>query len=423
MPVLLTLNVGEREPEEILFPLLPKLPWTEIDEKQFNCKLDNYVDNVIDVPTNPQEAVNWFIDAIKASSHLGNNKILNKVASTKCKQKWFDTECRQVRKKCFALLNLFRNTNIDLFRRMYVKINKQYKDLIKFKKKNFYLSLCAKLGEAYDTKSFWHLIKNLKNTNFTVGSQIKCNEWFQYFKNLLNVSDCVVNISYVPPYSVVPIMDEKFQLNELLSVLKKAKNGKAPGFDRVPYEFFKNSPTNFLQKLLDLFNFIYDTALVPESFVKSIVFPLYKNGNINDVQNYRGISFSDCISKLFTGLLLERLQLWINENDILNECQAGFRRGYSANDQIFNLFNIIKLKTRKKRQKLYCFFIDFKSAFDSPERNSLYYKLYAQGVSCKFIEVLRGLYGNTESAVWTQNGVTASFNTMIGLKQGVYLVT
>lgn len=142
---------------------------------------------------------------------------------------------------------------------------------------------------------------------------------------------------------------------------------------------------------------------------------------MNEVSNYRGISFMDCIAKLFTGLLLSRLNSWINENMVLNECQAGFRRGYSTTDNIFNLLSIIKLQTRIKRKKLYCLFIDFKAAFDSPSRSSLFYKLYLCGVSSKFINTLQALYRHTEASVWTGKGITRAFGTSVGVRQGCLL--
>lgn len=63
------------------------------------------------------------------------------------------------------------------------------------------------------------------------------------------------------------------------------------GLDRVPHEFFKNCPLNFLEKLLGTFNNIYETANVPVSFVNSIIFPLFKKGDQNIVGNYRGWLF------------------------------------------------------------------------------------------------------------------------------------
>lgn len=59
----------------------------------------------------------------------------------------------------------------------------------------------------------------------------------------------------------------------------------------------------------------------------------YKNkGNINDVNSYRGITLPSCLGKLFTSVLNERLNNYVNAIQIINEAQAGFRSGYSTID-------------------------------------------------------------------------------------------
>ncbi len=51
----------------------------------------------------------------------------------------------------------------------------------------------------------------------------------------------------------------------------------------------------------------------------------------------------------------------------LNEYQAGFCIGYSTADNIFNLYNIVQ----SNETKIYCYFVDLKSACDSINRESL----------------------------------------------------
>lgn len=41
------------------------------------------------------------------------------------------------------------------------------------------------------------------------------------------------------------LLDSKIELNGLKAVLKNCPDNKAPGPDRVPYEFYKNSPQKF----------------------------------------------------------------------------------------------------------------------------------------------------------------------------------
>ena len=170
------------------------------------------------------------------------------------------------------------------------------------------------------------------------------------------------------------------------------------------------------------FNELYSSGSAPQSFGRSIIFPLYKKGAQNVVSNYRGISFMDTLAKIYAGMLLERLTIWMTDENILNEFQAGFRKKYSTVDNIFNLISVCKFKLRVKRSKVYAFFIDFASVFDRINRHYLWYKLSNEGVSTKFIGALSSLYERTESAVRVgKSSSTPFFETRTGVKQGCLL--
>lgn len=242
------------------------------------------------------------------------------------------------------------------------------------RKKSFYFeNLIISLQQTTDTKMFWKTVNLLKINNVRKIGKIAPEVWMSHFKDLLNPPLLTNSISFAIPQIVVPCLDMEFSKGELELVLNKTKVGKAPGFDRVPYEFFKYAPSNMIEKLLKIYNNISYSGEIPSSFKKSIVYPLFKKGDINDVKNYRGLSFIDCISKLFTSLLNNRLYSWIQNNDILTEFQAGFRKGFSTVDNIFSLSNMIHLRFKQK-EKLYCFFVDFSSAFDTIDRRALVYK-------------------------------------------------
>jgi hypothetical protein len=53
--------------------------------------------------------------------------------------------------------------------------------------------------------------------------------------------------------------------------------------------------------------------------------PLYKKGNIHDVQNYRPVSILSVFSKLLEKLMYNRLISFVVKNSIINEVQNGFR--------------------------------------------------------------------------------------------------
>ena len=69
-----------------------------------------------------------------------------------------------------------------------------------------------------------------------------------------------------------------------------------------------------------------------------------------------------------------------------------------TSEAIFALHSIIH-KTLSCKRRLYCCFIDYKKAFDSVDRNLLWYKLSKCGIRGKLLTVIKSMYSNVKSCV------------------------
>ena len=104
---------------------------------------------------------------------------------------------------------------------------------------------------------------------------------------------------------------------------------------------------------------LFNEILTSESFPKNWstgyihVVPIYRKGNICDPSNYRGITISSCLGKLFTLLLNNRLQIFLEEHKIISTCQIGFHKNKRTSDHIFVLKSIIEEAKHKKRTNLW----------------------------------------------------------------------
>ena len=56
-----------------------------------------------------------------------------------------------------------------------------------------------------------------------------------------------------------------------------------------------------------LFNNIIENGVYPKKWNCSIITPVFKGGNSSELNNFRGIAVSSCISKLFTKIINARL--------------------------------------------------------------------------------------------------------------------
>lgn len=396
--------------------MLPKMLWSKHNERKYSseiqklCNLNDYEN------CNTNQRVS--ILKHKVMQAAGTLQVTPKNFA---KNKWFDLQCYNAREKVFKKLKLYRkHGGIPSIRQEYFESRKRYVNLCVQKRKKYHNETIDKLNYVKNPKEWWRLANEVRNRKFSVSGYIDIQDFVSHFEQLLAPSPTSAVMSYAAPQNEIQWMDEPFQLEEIKVVLKTAKDRKAPGMDRIPYEFYKYGCEDFTMEIKNVLNSIYQSECVPESFKESIIFPLFKKGDNRIVDNYRGLSFINTLCKIFTGVLLQRINKWSEDYKILHESQAGFRKKYSTDDNIFNLSSLAHLQLAKKK-KLYVFFVDFKSAFDTVCHSSLFYKLHTLGLSSKVIRILRGLYKNTKSAIWNGDKISNFFEVHSGVKQGCLL--
>jgi len=105
----------------------------------------------------------------------------------------------------------------------------------------------------------------------------------------------------------------------------------------------------------------------------------------------------------------------------LREEQAGFRAGRGCIDQIFALRNIIE-QCIEFKQQLHINFVDFRKAFDSIHRSSLWKILRSYGIPEKLVNLIAKFYQSFQCSVsLDQNKLTDWFEIKTGVRQGCIL--
>ena len=212
-------------------------------------------------------------------------------------------------------------------------------------------------------------------------------------------------------------INEPITESEVKKAINHLKNNKSGGIDSIVNEHLK-SRSHIIASLVNIFNLVFDSGIIPESWTLGMIKPIYKNkGCKSDPANYRPITLISCLGKLFNSILNERLQQYAEEHDLINDCQAGFRKGYSTVDNIFILHSLIELVCKSKR-KLYCAFIDLKQAFDRVWRDGLWLKLSQSHINGKCLRIIQNMYNNIKSCILVNNRKTDFFISNIGVRQG-----
>ena len=124
--------------------------------------------------------------------------------------------------------------------------------------------------------------------------------------------------------------------------------------------------------------------------------------------------------KHYCSILNSRLSSWVESNDKLSDEQNGCRKGRSTTDHVLSLNNIIDSR-KKNRLSTYCAFIDFKKAYDTITRDTLWNRLSDIGVCGKMLTAVKSLYASVMSCVRVNSFKTDWFNVNCGLRQGCIL--
>ncbi|KAE9412388.1 hypothetical protein Angca_004682, partial [Angiostrongylus cantonensis] len=124
---------------------------------------------------------------------------------------------------------------------------------------------------------------------------------------------------------------------------------------------------------------------------------LFQKGDLYALGNYRPICLLSVVYKLFTRVILNRIDRTLDEGQ---QCeQAGFRKGFSTVDHIHTITRLIEVLRQFKRP-LCLTFIDLEKAFDSVEIEAVMEALGSQGVPFQYIKILCELYKNFTTKIF-----------------------
>ena len=111
-------------------------------------------------------------------------------------------------------------------------------------------------------------------------------------------------------------------------------------------------------------------------------------------------------SKILSRLILERIRAAVDTK--LREEQAGFRAERSCTDQIATL-RIIKEQSLEWQSPLYVNFVDFRKAFDTVDRTTIWRIMRHYGIPQKIVKEIQSLYENTTCHVIHNADLSPSF--------------
>jgi hypothetical protein len=405
-----------------------------LEDKSFITQVESFLDKHqpgVDVDA-MTSTVNSLMHGVANKALVGNSRQGRKSKRKSSNKKWFDYDCVTMRRRVAQLSKLIVKYPRDpIVRGNFYKTKKQYKNLVKRKRKEHKNMLLQQLEimSEQNPSTYWKILDDLRNEekDELKQSPISLNEWAEYFKKLTNshtgTNNCkevtenmLNNIEKMERAPTFCELDYKITIDEIKLAIKKLKNNKAPGIDGIIAEMIKSGQETWSRVLLKLYNHIFTSKQYPKCWSISLLTPIHKKGDRHNPDNYRGISVNSVLAKIYSMILLNRIESYINSNKIMRKEQIGFQKKARTSDHMFVLHTLFQKYTNGG--KLYTCFVDFRKAYDYVWRNALLYKILKLNIRGLFYYQIKEMYKNVEMAV-KQNGLASSpFSSTLGVKQG-----
>ena len=214
---------------------------------------------------------------------------------------------------------------------------------------------------------------------------------------------------------VAPVLEtSKDKVAQLLSGLDI---NKAMGPDNMPPKFLKALSKNpaFVKAVTMLFNKCFEEEKIPSAWKNAHVIPVHKKGSYLDPNNYRPISLTCVLGKVYERILAEHLLDQISLN--LSQHQHGFRRGKSC---LSNLLETVKhvMDCIADSGKFDILYFDFSKAFDSVSHHKLLIKLENLGVDAKTRSIIKDFLSDRKFQVKVGDVLSAVKLVLSGIIQG-----
>ena len=250
---------------------------------------------------------------------------------------WFNGEVRASRSERDRRHHAAVTTGDPDLWEQYRRATGQTKACVKTAKRVF---LQGKLDSSTSQQQMWRTLR----AHFTPGTSgqqphadaLKTAELFnEYFANIgSNINRELRDIFGPREHQDHNLSGPEFHLSTVsISTVKKAvgsMDNKAGGADQVTIKLLKAGLPALASTLTYVINSSLSSGHVPSGWKEALVIPVHKSWQIDEPKNHRPISLLSAVNKVTERLVDHQLTVYLEENQLLELHQYGFRRGRST---------------------------------------------------------------------------------------------
>ena len=203
-------------------------------------------------------------------------------------------------------------------------------------------------------------------------------------------------------------------------LLLKLDQFKSVGPDGIHPKLLANLGKNdqFVSAITILFKETYKTGKMPDVWKTANVTALHKKGSKSDPSNYRPISLTCILCKVYEKIIRNHILEHVITN--ISRMQHGFMPGRSCLSNLLESFDIIN-DFLAQGESVDIFYLDFQKAFDTVPHYRLLEKLKSFGINNKTLDTISNFLSGRTFRVMVGNAFSDKYKVTSGIPQGSVL--
>lgn len=214
--------------------------------------------------------------------------------------------------------------------------------------------------------------------------------------------------------------DITFDSTDVMEPIDELADNAAAGPDRYSSKFLKNCKESVSVPLALIFRGFLDEGVTPVILRLSHVIPIFKGGNKGVSANYRPVALTSHLIKVFEKIIRKNIVTYLEENNLFNKTQHGFRGGRSCLSQLLGHFDKV-LSYLELGFNVDTIYLDFSKAFDKVDHGVLMQKLYKIGIRGKLGKWIYSFLHDRHQVVVVDGNKSEYASVISGVPQGSVL--
>lgn len=212
---------------------------------------------------------------------------------------------------------------------------------------------------------------------------------------------------------------EQIEKEQLYRIIRNLEN-KAGTEEGINVEIMKCVVEVAAEKICYVLNTSLESGMFPNEWKEAIVVPIPKVRGTKKIEEFRPINKLPIYEKVLEIIVQKQLVEYLEKNELLTECQSGFRVKHSCETALQWVLSEWK-KTIGEGKIIGVVFLDLKRAFEVVDRKILIKKLQWYGINGAVLNWFKSYLENRSQRVKFNGILSAAINVDLGVPQGSVL--